>query len=235
MTKPRPSAAIVFCLALPVLLGIALRWPRPNPPVAPEPAATTGRLNPIGLSQSPDVSRPVFPAPIHRSSVVGSTLDQPWWALLTPEDVQARREDYEFMYNRPGAFPEFSEITRQLRDAGVPEEVVWMESRGLFGILHRYQQYQVTSDELQRAADTDTSPTLRDANRTAARDYGDRADDAQAEVRARLTENGVAPDSEPGRRILQLRPTTPLRPLPLIPAPGAGAKEPRLSETPPKP
>ena len=61
-------------------------------------------------------------------------------------------------------------------------------------------------------------PAGKLVKREMARIFGEKAAVAEAELFSRLTNNGVPLDSTAARRILQLAPTNPLRPLGPVPA-----------------
>ena len=220
LPKPRLVVAAAVCLLLPVFLGVGLGWSRSGPRAPGETAIAEDRVDPPDLSPSRAGPRPPREAANNKRLVAVSAVAQPWWALLTPAEAKVRAEDFEFMYDQPGAFPEFSEISRQLTDAGVPIEIVRLESREIFGALLQRRMYSISSVEFHGAAEQETSEGMREADRLVVSVFTDRAAAAEAEVLSRLTNNGVALDSEPARRILQLGPTTPLRPL--DPAPELG-------------
>ncbi len=209
--KPRPAMAIVVCLLIPVLLGVVLRWPRPSPPPLLGTLLETGRLNPQQPSPTSTASSSPVGAPRTGVPGTGPGPEQPWWASLTPSEAALRQEDFEYMYNLPGAYPEFSEIIRQLTDAGVPIQIVRFESREIFGALYTRHQNLTMSGELHGMANQDESETMGEVTRVAARFFGDKAAVAETEVKARLIRNGVALDSTAAQRILQLAPENPIR------------------------
>jgi hypothetical protein len=164
------------------------------------------------------VAPSVAPAP----APAANRAEPPWWASLPPEEVAVRREDFDYMYGQPGAFPEFSEIVRQLSDAGVPMDIVRMESREIFGALLQRRTYALASADMHGSAARADSEGSAQGQRILAAALADKAAVAEAEVRGRLTNNGVELDSTAATRILQLYPTAPLRQLAAGSAAGAG-------------
>ena len=201
LSKSHLASPIVVCLVLPALVGVVLKWPRSGPPDTLETALAQVGVIPSDASTFPAVRRTTGLASTNPLPINEGAAKQPWWASLTPAEVKVREEDFEFLYDQPGAFPEFSEITRQLTEAGVPIQIVRLESREIFGALLQRRMYAMSSAEFQGAAEPDTSEEMKEANRLMASVLSERAAVGEAEVVSRLTNNGVALDSEPARRI----------------------------------
>ncbi len=179
----------------------------------PTPAVVGGTGSVASGTESPPSGASVGVS-ARAGTAVAAVGDRPWWAVLSPDEVAARGMDFEFMQEQPGAFPEFGEIVRQLMDAGVPAEIVRLESREILGALLQRRQSRLLSAELVGEAARDESDAMAEANRLLAAKFGEKADGAEDEVIGRLSGMGIARDSRVAVRILQLGPTTPLRPLP---------------------
>jgi hypothetical protein len=144
---------------------------------------------------------------------------KPWWATLSREEVEARREDFEHMRQAPGAWPEFGEIHRQLMDAGVPREIFEMECREIYGALLDRMQAEESEAQFSRPVPDDAPPGEKENCEAVAAHFRRDRLKALAEVHERLASVGIVTDSEATERILQLRPHNPLRPLATDPPP----------------
>lgn len=219
---PMPRGAVgrraVSALSVAVLLALgALVLLRRPVAVTPQPAPEAS-VGITGADAGPSSGRdPSEPGAMATAGTVAGAVQggaaRPWWAELSEPEAAVRREDFGWMAAQPGAFPEFGEIVRQLGDAGVPEEIVKMEAREVLGALLQRRQSMLTAGELAGTAAGESSEGMAEADRLLAAKFAGKAAEAEAEVHARLGSMGIPRESPVAARILQLAPTTPLRPL----------------------
>ena len=220
MQNRTPSSwAFVAGLGLCILSFLLFAFRRNAPPaeatVTQNESVVAHGTTPIaGAVTGPSIA--VSPAPAMDAS-------RPWWTTIPEAEAQQRRADFDFMYDQPGAFPEFSEIARQLADAGMPMEVVRMEARELLGALLERRTFSMTAGDRFLAANHEETEGGMIATRMIGDAFAIKAKEAEAELLGRLTNSGVPLDSTAAIRILQLEPKTPLRQLDEYKEPTASA------------
>ncbi len=219
--------AVASCVIAIVILGAIARerratLPAEGAPVVP-PTTSVTRIG-VTATAKPRTQEP-HGIPLH-----GIAAGKPWWAELRPEEVEARRHDFDRMRNLPGAYPEFSEIHRQLLDSGVPIQVIEMECREVFGALLECRQYEGMEFEQWNALSNEPDEPLREGLESFRDHFHAEGQRAWKEANDRLASLGIDSGSEAGQRILQLNPKTPLARLDTdIPDPASQPMPPVLS------
>jgi hypothetical protein len=198
------------------------------------PRGPWGSAGPVDSLGRPVRSRPEQPTIQARSTTLRTmpastdSLDpgfwSSWWARLLPKtELEARIEDFQMMSNNPGNFPEFAELVAQLREAGVPERAIQIESREILGALLERHQFQTRATQIRSEPPPFDSEEMRRIGELMAQGYDEDVARASAELVTRLTALGLAMEGPTAQRILQLRPTAALHDLNL---PGANAPSP---------
>jgi hypothetical protein len=218
-TKPRPKLGLMIAIiVLGALLGTALRHRLSHPdqtaPAEITSTAMAGQPPPQPVNQpQPSMATPPKGSRTSASAsngVARASHNPPWWSALSESEAAIRRSDYTQLWDLPGLYPEFSEISRTLQYLGIPQEIAELESREIYQVLWdrmNFDRLAVEQDNLPLAGTNANDPARQGP---APGTLAMKAVAARTELRQRLTALGLDLESEQVDRILQLQPRTPL-------------------------
>jgi hypothetical protein len=212
-TSNRPGAVSWLVLTILVLsLGwaIQLRRSRHQASVADDRPESVRPERPMA---APASRRPTRELPRQNQGNPDSQEE----TAASPTDTEQSRSRFESFWNRPGDFPEFSLIARQLRQAGVPEETLHVEVPVLYSALARYRDLETRAAEAQlrhwqvgEDGIIQLEPEPDEAGRQARRLVVEEAASALHEMQQRLVRISLDPESPNAQFLLSLRPKRPL-------------------------